>query len=277
MKKVLTILITVLIGLFAFTACSENDDNNTTGPVDILAYNLDQFAPMENLLTQFTDGDQEDILEDSIDIHNLFSILVTASDGWSWRGRGMRDLLWNEFSTGYIIPENQGKLWIEAFANQGINTYNVKYAQTVDFFRTFELIKPDETEALYQLSSMDTEQIENYDSTMETAIKLTQFIPTEITAIDSILLKACDGYAQTYSTEEFNVGYWLIESQKTIFPGLDLPGNKKKFKLLKSIKVYGNQDTVDEPFISNFSDIPDYSFDFPENMSDYESIVWEED
>ncbi len=275
MKKLLTIFIAVLIAMLALTACSENDDDSSTGPVEILAYNLDQFIPMDILVPLFTEEGQEDIEEDGIEIRGLFSINVIAEDGWSWRSRGMRDLKWEEFATGYLIPDNDGKIYIDAFASQGINTYNVKYAQDVDVYRTVELIKPDETEGQYQLSAMPTEQVENYDAVMEDAIKLTSFIPAEITAVDSVMFTAADGWAQTYTAEEFNGGYWLVDSQKTIFPGLDLPGSKKKFKLLRTLKVWGQQDTVDEPFVSNYSETPDYDFQFPEDLSDYDSIVWE--
>lgn len=274
MKKLLSILIIVMITMFVVTGCSEND-SDSTGPVEILAYSLDQFIPADNLMNLFHDDDQDAILEDGIEIRNLFSIHVVASDGWSWRSRGMRDLKWDEFASGYLIPEDEGKIYIDAFASQGVNTYNVKYAQDVDVYRTFELVKPDDTNALYQLSSMTTEQVENYDGAMEDAIKLTDFIPAEITTVDSVMFTAADGYAKTYSTDEFNAGYWLKDSAKTIFPGLDLPGSKKKFKFLKTITVYGDQDAVEDPFVSNFSDTPDYDMVFPEDLSDFDSIVWE--
>lgn len=277
MKKFFTLLLVTFIILIGLTACSEDDDDdNSTGPVTILAYNLDQFLPLDNVMNLFTDGDQETILEDAIDALNLFSIHVLASDGWSWRNRGVRDLKWDEFAGGYLIPEDDGRIYIEAFASQGVSTYNVKFAQDVQVFRTFELVKPDGTEALYQLSAMTTQQIENYDGTMEDAIKLTDFYPaTEITAIDSVMFTAADGYSVNYTEEEFNAGYWLTESQKTIFPGLDLPGSKKKFKLLQTLTIYGEQQSVEEPFVCNFSEAPEYEFTFPEDLEGYDSIVWE--
>ncbi|MBN2460687.1 MAG: hypothetical protein JXB60_03685 [Candidatus Cloacimonetes bacterium] len=276
MKKIISAIMLLSFSLLLFTGCSEKDSDSSTGPGQILAYLLEQFLVLDDVLNLFHADDQQDILDDEIPVLNLFTIHVTASDGWSWRNQGRRDLKWSEFKAGYLIPEDEGRIYYEEFTNQGINAYNVKWAETVEVFRAFELIKPDNTIAIYELNGMDTEMVNNYDEIQEEAIKLTEFIPDdEITAIDSVYFIGADGYQKTYTPEEFEAGYWLLTSQRTIFPGLNLPGSKKKFKFLQQIKIFGDMEEQDDPFECNFSVDPDYQFDFPEDLEGYDSIIWE--
>jgi len=274
MKKNISFILLISFVLAMLSGCSEKD--SPTGPEDILAYILEQFLLVDDVINLFPADDQQDIMDDQIQIRNLFSLHVTGADGWSWRNQGRRDLNWTEFKSGYLIPEDEGRIYFEEFVNQGINTYNVKWAETLQVFRAFELIKPDQSIAIYELSVMDTEMVTNYDEVEEEAVKLTEFIPgEEITEIDSVYFIGADGYQQTYTPEEFEAGYWLLESQRTIFTGLDLPGYKKKFKFLQQIQVFGEQDIPADPFVCNFSEEPDHEFDFPEDLSDFDSMVWE--
>jgi hypothetical protein len=276
MKRFFSILLTLSIAILMLTGCSEKDSDNPNGIEELWAYSLDQFFPVEDIISLFNDSDQEDILEDNIEIRSLFSILVSAEDGWNWQTRGVRDLLWEEFAAGYLIPDDEGRVYFGSFSDQGINTYNVKYAEVVDVYRAFQLVKPDGTIAVYELNSMDSEMITNHDDEQEAAIKFSDFIPEEITKIDSVEFVAADGYQKTYSIEELNDGYWLMNSGKTIFPGFpDMPGSKKKFNFLKQIIVHGNLEVVEEPAFGNYADESDFQFTLPDNLTDYDYIIWE--
>jgi len=262
------IVITVLIGLIG---CSEKDNSSTT-PSKIFAYNLEQFVSVDSIIVLINENDQAE----DVPFRNMFSIHVLASDGWSWRSKGLRDLSWKEFQKGYIIPEDKGRLYFTDYVNQGVNTYNVKYAQTIDIFRAIEVVKPNGNSAIYELNALNTESINNYDGQTEMAIKLQNLIPeNEITSIDSIQFIAADEYSKTYSPEEFNDCYWLFETQRTIFPNFpDMPNSKKKFKFLQMIIVFGTQQDIEEPFVCNFSENPDLTFEFPDNYDDFVHIIW---
>jgi len=276
MKRFLAILTALVITFLLLTGCSEKDSDNPNELDEIRAYGLDQFFQMEDVMNLFSTEDQEDILEDAIEIRSLFSALVSAEDGWNWRNRGVRDLKWEEFSNGYLIPDDDGKVYFGSFVDQGVNTYNVKYAELVDIFRAFQLVKPDETIAVFELNRMDSELVINHEDIEEAAIKFTDFILEEINIIDSVAFLAADGYQKTYSADEFNDGYWLLNSQRTIFPGFpDMPGSKKRFKFLKQIIIFGEMDIVDEPSYGNHAEESDYQFTLPENLDDYEYIIWE--
>jgi len=276
MKQLFIVLAAMIFTLFSVIGCSEKDSGNSTGPDELKAYKLDQFFQMEDLMNLFTADDQDDIIENSIEIRSLFSMLVTAEDGWNWRNRGVRDLKWDEFANGYLIPEDDGKVYFGSFVDLGVNTYNVKYADIIDIYRVFQLVKPDETIALYELNGMNTELVTNHNDVDEAAIKFSDFIPDEITLIDSVIFLAVDGYQKSYSADEFNDGYWLSNSQQSIFPGFpDMPNSKKKFKLLQQIIIFGEMNSVEEPTFGNHADESDHQFAFPENFDDLDYIIWE--
>ncbi len=270
MKKstILSILISILL-IVAF-GCSKDSDNPVTDN-SLKAYQLNQFFPIENVIPLIANSS----IEDSIDYRNLFAFNISAADGFSPRNRGYKDLPWNDFQNGYYIPELTQKTYFEDFTAQGIKAYNVKTATNFEAYRAFKLIKPDQSVAICELNGYTPVQIENYDGEPENSIKLTDLIPTtEITQIDSVEFIAVDGYHKTYSSAEFNDCYWLLNSQKTMFPNTDLDGSKKKFKYLEKVVVYGTQTSVEEPFVCNFADTHDTAFEIPENLDNYNSVDW---
>jgi len=275
-KRFFLILAVVVLTILIFSGCSEKDNNNPNDVDESYAYNLGQFLSADDFLNLFSEECQEDILEDNIDVRTLFSALVSDEGGWNWHTRNIRDLTWEEFAEGYLIPDNEGRVYFENYSAQGINTYNVKYAETVDIYRAFQLVKPDETIAVYNLNGLDTELVDNHDDVQEAAIDLSAIVPDEITAIDSVVFQAADGYQKTYTPEEFVDGYWLINSQKTIFPSFpDMSGSKKKFKFLEKIIIFGDLEMVDEPAFGNYADESDLQFAFPEDLSEFDYIIWE--
>jgi hypothetical protein len=270
MKKntIMSILISIL--LIASFGCSKDSSNPVTDN-SMKAYELSQFYPLENVIPLISHSS----VEDNVDYRNLFAINISAADGFSPRNRGYKDLPWSDFTAGYYIPELEQKTYFEDLTAQGIKAYNVKTATNFELYRAFKLVKPDQSIAVCELSGYNSVQIENYEGNQENSIKLSDIIPTsEITQLDSVQFIAVDGYHKTYSPDEFNDCYWLLNSQKTMFPNTDLDGSKKKFKYLEKVIVYGTQVSVEEPFVCNFSDTHDANFTIPENLDSYNSIDW---
>lgn len=271
MKKIMLIGLILVISLLLVMGCSDDDDDDVIET--IYAYGLEQFVPVDALSDLIVHED-----DDNEEWRDLFYFWPTASDGFSARNKGYDDLDWQNWLQGYYIPELDNRVYFPQFEEMNIGAYNVKYMQDIYVFRGIRSVITDTLSVVYELNAMDTQQIENYDGEMEDAIALADFIPPHFTAIDSVAFVAVDGWEKTYTPEEINDGYWLVNSQKTIFPGFpEMSGSKKKFKWLKTIMIYGAWEEQ-EDFVNEYlapAAAADWNFSFPEDLSDFTNIPWE--
>ncbi|MCF7920310.1 MAG: hypothetical protein K9N06_10410 [Candidatus Cloacimonetes bacterium] len=273
MKKIMLFVFLAIVTLMMVISCSENDNNNNI-PDIIYAYALEQFVPMD-ALSDLIVHDEGDTTE----FRDLFYFWPLATDGFSARTRGYDDLDWQNWVQGYYIPEIDNKVFFPQFEPLNIGAYNVKYLDMVYVSRGVRSIINDTLSVVYELNAMETQQVENYDLVMEDAIPLNSFVPPHVTVIDSVVFTAVDGYTKTYTPVQFADGYWLVSSQKTIFPteGANMSGSLKKFKLLKSMEFFGQWQNVEDfenPAWAG-TDEADWSFSFPVDLSAFEGIVWE--
>lgn len=275
MKKIMLSGLIVLFVLLFFNACSEDDkDDNGTEPQISYAYSLDQFVPVDAVSDLIVHTD-----EDSIECRDLFFFLPLADDGFSPRSHDYDDLDWTDWIQGFYIPDWDNRIFFSQYDSQGIGAYNVKDMESVCVFRGVKSIINDTLSVVFEFNAMTTEQVENYDGIMEDAIPLASFIPPHVTLMDSVAFTAADisGYTKMYYPEEIEAGYWLVDSQKTIFPDLNLPNSKKKFKFLKSLQFYGEFQEIGEYDNVNLAAEADadWSFTIPEDLSPYTGIPWE--
>lgn len=272
MKKIMLLGLLVVLSAILLTGCSDDDDNSTE-PEIVYAYSLDQFVTDDALGAMIAHDDDDDE-----NWNELFYFWPVADDDFSPRVRGYDDLCWGDWEQGYYIPADDNKVYFPQYAAQGIGAYNVKYMENVYVYRGIKSVITDTMSVLYELNAMTTQQVENYDAEMEAAIPLADFIPPHFTQVDSVSFVAVDGWEMTYSTDEINDGYWLTETQKTIFPGFpNMSGSKKKFKWLKEINVFGTWQNVDDFINEALADenSSDLNFSFPEDLTDYVGEVWE--
>jgi hypothetical protein len=271
MKKSLLYLLFTVIFLLV-SACSENDTGNSTEPEITYAYALDQFVPylaVQDLVIHDP--------ADSIDCRYLLYFLPVATDGFSPRSHSYDDMDYANFAQGFYIPFLNNRLKFPQFEAIGINAYNVKFMDKVYVFRGIKSIINDTLSVLYELNSMDSQMVENYEGIPESAIPLSSFVPEHVTELDSVAFYAVDDYMKIYYPEEIAAGFWLIETQRTIFPGLDLPNSKKKFKWLKSLEFFGSYQEIpdfENAYLAAETQA-DWSFAFPDDLSDYIGEPWD--
>ena len=269
MKKIILLVLFAVFTLM-FTACSDDSDNGTEPEINY-AYSLDQFVP-EQIFADLIIHNEED----DYDWRDLFYFWFVADEGYNPRPAGYDDLDWNDMAQGYYLPTDKNRVRFPQYDSLGVGSYNVKWMDTVHAYRGVRININDTLSVVFEFNGMDIQQVENYDGVMEDAIALANFIPEHVTALDSVSLIAIDGYQQTYYPDEIDAGYWLVDSQKTIFPGLDLPGSKKKFKLLMSMQIFGIYEELEEYINPTMADenSDDWSFTFPEDLSGYDGVIW---
>lgn len=268
MKKHLLIGLALL--LLLLSACSEKDDNNSsTNPntpnppamattadsvvtmpaedtvfADSLTYDINYNGETTDAvaLTHFITKEMTDELVDNTnddETQKLFAYHLIASDNFTPRDRGYADLTWEKFKTGVLLPNKSFRSY---FASDSIETaFDVKYLSTIKMYRAVQVIKADGTMALFEINTLTTHQVANYDSLMESAVKLQDFITEFVTATPAnydYIFTDNTGYTKTFTWEHLQDGYWLKDTKKTIFPSYpDMPNSQKKFKKLMSITL----------------------------------------
>jgi len=215
------------LATYTSTQITYSDGNPTT------AYSLEQFVPkaVTDALTNITNTTES---------RALFAYRMIASDGFDpWNDRQRDDLLWGDFTTGYLLPDKDFRSYFEA--EEIPNTYNVKFLQTIALFRTITVVKPTGTEeVIFEIGALPTSIQPNYSGNDEPAIKLSDLITPYIIATDQhrciFTLTAADGREEVYTWEEIQAGYFSLELDRTTFPTMpDMPGAKRGLRNLMKI------------------------------------------
>lgn len=268
MKKLLLLLTAILV-LFAVFACSEKDDN----PVDVnvYGYKLDQFVS-QALVADSLDADAPDTL----DFRNLFAYeIVSGEDGFSPRQSSYAgyDLNWDQFKEGYLVPSDNFRTW---FADPGLpGAFKVRNAGYFRMYRKIDVIAPDESSRMVELGGLPVYTILNWDGNNESAIKLSDLL-TGIAAYDSVSIVCYDDYGigKYYHLDDINDGYYLLETERTIFPTATLPNNQKRLKKASYLRVFGDASVT---HTYDFELAPQESanmiFTVPASLEDFEDTI----
>ena len=262
------IVFLIVIVLVLFTACSEKEKTTLTPDTatpPVMASTPDFVITMPAEDTVFPDSVITEIsysgsltpavkldffikksITDSLALTNkesrkLFAYHIIATDLFTPRNRGLDDLTWDIFAEGYLLPEKSYRTFFEELSNQEINTYNVKNVRNIELFRSIIVEKPDGTKVLFENNIFSTEMIANHSDDLENAFKLKDLITEYITKTPenyTYLFTAVDDFTMEYEWSHIQAGYWLKQSERTIFPTMpDLPNNMIRFKNLMKISL----------------------------------------
>jgi len=265
MKRIL-LLLTVLV-LLMITACSEKDNPTDT---NIYGYKLDQFI-LKTAVRDIVDP----TAADTTDFRCLFAYEIVTADSDAWSPRlsvnAGYDLNWELFREGFLVPSDNRKTWFPASLSLP-SAFKVKNTGTVRLYRKVE-VQSGRSEKTVELKSLAIHSVENWTSTMEDAIKLSDLMQGISTA-DTIRLIAVDGYTMDYTLDQINDGYYLLSSEKTTFPTYNdsMDGSHKKFKKLARMEVLGGDAQVfNFPLAPNT--ISSLNVTIPESMTGYQSTI----
>ncbi len=262
MKPRLFIIIAIIALLIG--ACSEKDKDNNTAT--IYGYRLEQFVDIDavRLVVDPTEAD-------TTDLRMLFAYeIVSSADGFSPRASSYAgyDLPWEEFERGYIVPSDQNRTW---FPNPLLpGAFKIRDTGLFRLYRKID-VKTEHGETLVELKGLPLHQIMNWDGENETAIKLSDLL-TGIAEYDSLRIVCFDGFGldKYYLPEAVNDGYYLLTTERTIFPTATLPNNQKRMKKVEYLELFGASSALDNSFALCPSEEADLVLNLPENLSSYQ-------
>jgi len=261
--KIRLILLPALVFIIAAGCSKDSDENNplnTAPPRDGALWvhladdsvrvpfaglpRIDVDGEEAILLSEFIDTSIIPMFEDKggklYDARILYAYEIMGEDGFSPSGtRGYPDNVWEHLSLGYILTSAQRVV----FPDDKIDLpggYNVKDAARIYVHRKFD-VKAVDTIDFRECRDMVTVQVTNPDGDPEQAIALKDLILPLVAEPGSHAynLRTLDDFGPStdLTWEEFQTGYWLLSSQKTMFTAPGLTGGKYRLKVLHRILV----------------------------------------
>jgi hypothetical protein len=251
----LFLLLTFIILIFG---CAKDDDNPIT-PDDSDKYMWVHFKGdstkilFENL-TKFTaDGEEVIQLSSFIDtslIHPfydknnvaydsrlLYCYQIVGDDGFCASSKGYPNNVWEHLQLGHILASDRRVIFPDDKIDLA-GAYNVKATSHIYVYRKFDLAFTDSTLCV-ELRNITPVQVTNPDNNLEEAILLKDVVAYMVTAPSSFqynILSLDDfGPSQDMTWDQFQTGYWLLSSEKTMFADTSLSGSKYKVKVLEKI------------------------------------------
>ncbi len=264
MHKHISILAVIALAM-ALSGCSEKDNN----PTDTAIYGikLEQFIDP----VQVTDSlDAE--AADTLDFRSLFAYeIVSGDDGFSPRQSSYAgyDLNWSAFKEGFLVPSENYTTWFSDPLLPG--AFRVKLTGYFRLFRKIDVVAADNSTKMVELGGLPAHTVTNWDGNPEQAVKLSDLLQG-ITAYDSVSLVCYDDYGSDkyYHPDAIDDGYYLLTTERTIFPTANIANNMKKLKKVSYVKVYGPAAEQAHEFELAPISGADIIFTVPADLSDYE-------
>ncbi len=198
------------------------------------AIQLDEFVTTD-LIPVFTDKDETDW-----DARSLYSYEVLATDGYSASGvKGYPNNIWEHMSLGHLLTSNRQVIFPDDKIDLA-GAYNVKDAVEILVHRKLDVTAPD-TVDFFELGDFTTTRVNNWDGIEEDAVSLADFVTTLMANPESYVynLVSLDQYSppDDLNWEKFQTGYWLLDSEITIFTHTEVTSSKYGVRVLETILV----------------------------------------
>lgn len=176
----------------------------------------------------------------SHDSRSLYSYQIEGDDGFSAsESKGYPNNIWDHLFLGHVITSNRQVI----FPDNKIDlpgAYNVKSSRRIYMHRKFDLDFTDST-LFVELRKIIPVQVTNSNGDPEQAIPLRDIVMYAIggDASYNYNIRSLDNFGpeKDMTWEQFQTGYWLLSSEKTMFTDTSLVGGRYKLKVLEKILV----------------------------------------
>ena len=246
-----------MLSLVVLFGCKKEDDN-PTGPTEsytlwVVQGNDSTEVPEDGLATFELDGQtaihfsefiSTDLIPayeddgDTFDRRPLYAYQVEGADGFSaHENRGYANNTWHHLTEGYLILSTERAGFPDELGIAG--TYNVSDVARIKVFRKLDLVTADTT-SFTEFRDVVSVEITNHEGNPEQALPLYMFVDSEVIADPGNytynMLSIDDfGPSEDMTWEQFQTGYWLLESEKTLFTDGSLVDGSYKLKDLEKI------------------------------------------
>ncbi len=244
--------------LFVILGCSKDNVSEPSTTVGSIWIHLDAdsveifFADLPKIdadgeeaiqLSEFIDTTLIPMFEDRdgifYDARPLYAYQIVGADGFSASSRGYLDNTWEHMILGYIVVSTGRAIFPDELIDLP-GAYNVQDVLNIYVHRKFDIEAAD-TVSFVELKDVTPVEVTNHDGELEDALPLGDFVDVLISNPDDFQynLRTIDdfGPSEDMTWAQFQTGYWLLESQKTIFTDTSLVGGGYRLQVLEKILV----------------------------------------
>jgi hypothetical protein len=195
-------------------------------------------------LSEFVDTTLIPMFEDRdgifYDARPLYAYQIVGADGFSASGnQGYLDNTWDHMMLGYIVVSTGRAIFPDDLIDLP-GAYNVRDVRNIYVHRKFDIETPD-TVSFVELKDITSVEVTNHDGEPEDALPLRDFVEVLVTNPGDFQynMRTLDDFGpdEDMTWAQFQTGYWLLESQKTIFTDTSLVGGRYKLQVLEKILV----------------------------------------
>ena len=194
-------------------------------------------------LNEFVDTTLIPVFDDGVtlwDARSLYAYQIIGADGFSASGgQGYLDNRWEEMALGHIVLFTGRAIFPDELIDLA-GAYNVSDVVSIHVHRKFDVNTPD-TLSFVEFKDVVSVEVTNHDGEPEDAFPLKDFVePLTATPGDyQYNIRSLDDYGpdEEMTWAQFQTGYWLLTSQRTIFTDTSLTSGSYKLKVLKEIIV----------------------------------------
>lgn len=253
----------VVLAYFVFIGSCTNKGGNGTGPqpdsgitINVVLGDRTDTVAVDGLPCDSIDGQaavclssfvrsafiQPYIDKDSVahDTRGLYAYRLVGSDGFNPHdNRGYEDNVWAHLNLGYYFVNDDRSV----FPDENIDlpgAFNIKSLRTIRVFRKIAIVT-DTATIIREVGDLPVIQVQNLEGQPEGAIGLWQCITTPYITEPSACqyrLRTLDNFSPPALTwDQLQTGYWLLNTQRTIFTAPELNQGKYKVFVLEAIEV----------------------------------------
>jgi len=259
MKLVSKVILLIIIATILINGCSKEDnpfipqdegsylwihfgtDSSKVHFKDLVSFDVDGLDAIK--LNNFVSTELIPAFEDKdgnlYESRKLYSYQLVGDDGFSASVKGYPNNTWDQLAAGHIIVDTRQIVFPDDILDLA-GAYNVKDASHLYIHRKFDIVTADTT-AFIEIRTIDDQRIHNHNNILENAIPLKECIADYVTDYENHTynIKAIDGFgpSEDLTWNYYNKGFWLLESEETIFNDATLVGGRYKIKALEKILV----------------------------------------
>jgi hypothetical protein len=185
-------------------------------PQTVNAISLDQFIDKSITDAYIGDGRNE--------TRRLFAYhIVSGEDGRTPRASSLRDLFWDEFAAGYLVPSDRFRPYFAGYREQSKAGYFINFVGEIELFRTMIVVNPTGGEILFYVNTLPVVKAENFAGELVDAIQLTEFVTTFITKEPElytyVIYAADNAFSSIFTWSDMENGHLIIDEDRTFVRG----------------------------------------------------------
>lgn len=179
------------------------------------------------------------------DARAQYGYRIVGEDGFSAHdNRGYPDNTWQHLNYGYVLLATRRAIFPDDSVDLA-GAYNVTGMRYIRLYRKFDIVRPadmsPDSASFVELTDVTAVTVTNPDGLPESALPLADFITRIVLSPETYQynMLSLDDFGPTTAMTwaQFQTGYWLLTTARTMFTDTTLVGGRYRVRVLKELQV----------------------------------------